>query len=470
MRQCGIIRELFYLVRALSTRIKKIIKLLKGLLQRFNKEQPSVHPKAKPTIIPRSDHTISRTTIHRNALKVLYRLHQEGYQAYLVGGCVRDLLLGRQPKDFDIATNALPEEMRKLFRNCRLIGRRFRLAHILFGKDIIEVATFRTHHENAQEHHGKTHDGLIIRDNVYGTIEDDVWRRDFSINALYYNIADFSIVDYTGGMADIKAKRLRMIGQPEQRFQEDPVRLLRAVRFMGKLNIEISPETEACLAKSSHLLTHVSPARLFQEVLKFFQEGATVPTFKLLQQYNLFQQLFPQTLFNPEDTHAQQLIDQVLINTDQRIAEGKSISPAFLITAFLWPSMNQQARLNRSEGMPAYVSLEKAIQTMLTLQTQRLAIPRNVLVSMRDICLLQYHLMSRQGYRPYRTLDHPRFRAAYDLLLLRSTAGEPVEELALWWTEFQKADRAGQEQLIKRVATQHRPKKKRPYNRKKKVT
>ncbi len=238
------------------------------------------------------------------ALKVLYRLHNGGYSAYLVGGCVRDLLLNWQPKDFDIATNASPEEVRRLFKNSRIIGRRFRLVHVVFGPETIEVATFRTHHENGSTQQGhKSDHGMIMRDNVYGAIEDDAWRRDFTINALYYNIADFSVVDYTNGMADLKARTVRMIGNPEERFREDPVRMLRAIRFMAKLHLDISPETEAPMKALSSLLENVSSARLFQEVLKFFQEGATANTVKLLQKYHLFAQLFPQTaaqLHRPE--------------------------------------------------------------------------------------------------------------------------------------------------------------------------
>ena len=424
--------------------------MLKGFLKRLTKEQPTAKNNIQPTIIPRNEHSISRDAINRNALKVLYRLHSAGYGAYLVGGCVRDLLFGYRPKDFDIATDALPEDIRKLFKNCRLIGKRFRLAHIIFGKEIIEVATFRTHHEKAHEQHGKkSHHGMIIRDNVYGTLEDDVWRRDFTINALYYNIADFSVVDYVGGMDDIKNKLLRIIGDPEQRFLEDPVRLLRAVRFLGKLNIHVSPETEKLLNQLSHLLQHVSPARLFQEVLKLFQEGATAPTFQLLQKYHLFEQLFPQTADVLNQPETRKLLDEALTSTDARAHEGKTVSPAFLLAVFLWRPVLQHALQLQAENLPSYAALEKALQTVLLIQTKQLAIPRALLVSIREICMLQHHFNHRHGSRSYRSLEHPRFRAAYDLLLLRAKAGEPVTEVAEWWTAFHLGDHAQREKLLK---------------------
>ncbi len=450
-----------------NKRIPHIIKLLKGLFKRKGKEPTS--PAIQPTIIPRSEHSISRDAINRNALKVLYRLHGAGYGAYLVGGCVRDLLFGFRPKDFDIATDALPEEVRKLFKNCRLIGKRFRLAHIVFGKEIIEVATFRTHHEKAPEQHGKiSHQGMILRDNVYGSIEDDVWRRDFTINALYYNIADFSVVDYTGGMHDIQHKVLRIIGDPEQRFLEDPVRLLRATRFLGKLGITPSPETEKLLQTLSHLLQNVSSARLFQEVLKLFQEGATFATFQLLQKYHLFEQLFPQTARQLTQAETKHLLEEALLSTDQRAQEGKTVSPAFLLAIFLWRPIQQQTlQVMQTENLSAYMSLEKALQHVLHLQTKQLAIPRTLLVAIREICMLQHHFTQRHGSKPYRSLEHPRFRAAYDLLLLRAKAGEPVTEIAEWWTAFHLGDTEQREKLLKN-GTKPTHRKKRPRRLRKK--
>lgn len=390
--------------------------------------------------------------VNRNALKVLYRLHEAGYGAYLVGGCVRDLLLQHKPKDFDIATDAHPEEVRKLFKNCRLIGKRFRLAHILFGREIIEVATFRTHHENAQEHHGKkSQHGMIVRDNVFGTIEDDAWRRDFRMNALYYNIADFSVIDYTNGMQDIKDKVIHMIGEPEQRFHEDPVRLLRAVRFMAKLRLNITPETEQPLMRLSHLLGHVSSGRLYQEVLKFFQEGSALETVLLLQKYNLLIQLFPQISEYANDTQVMNLISDALKNTDTRVKEEKLISPAFLFAIFLWYPVFNRASTHEKNGLPPYVAHEKAFHEMMKRQVERLAIPRLMQTTIREICILQYRFTQRRGAQPYRLLEHPRFRAGYDLLLLRTNEGETTSELASWWTRFHDSALEEREKMMQEL-------------------
>lgn len=442
--------------------------MFKGLLKNLTKDKPEDAGKTtKVLVIPRAEHSISRSMINPNALKVLYRLHNAGYSAHLVGGCVRDLLLNRKPKDFDIATSALPEEVRKLFRNCRLIGKRFRLAHIVFGKETIEVATFRTHHKDGHEQHGHSHHGMIIRDNVYGTIEDDAWRRDFTVNALYYNISDFSILDYTGGMEDLNAKLLRMIGNPEQRFHEDPVRLLRAMRFVGKLKLNISPETETPILKLSYLLTHVSPARLFQEVLKFFQEGATLDTFQLLQKYNLFGQLFPQTAALLSNPVARKLIEDALMITDQRSNEGKTISPAFLFAVFLWSPIQKHMLDNQHEGLPIHVCYEKALRVILRQQTESLTIPRRLIISIQDICFLQYRLGCRYGTAPFRLLEHPRFRAGYDLLVLRANAGEPVQELSDWWTKFHDSSHEERVLLLQALNQSTPRKKRRPRKRNK---
>jgi len=443
--------------------------LLKGLLKSFSTKKPASIKSIKPIIIPRAEHTISRNGINHNALKVLYRLNSSGYSAFLVGGCVRDLLLGRHPKDFDIATNALPEDVRRLFRNCRLIGKRFRLAHIIFGKDIIEVATFRTHHKDSHEKHGHSHEGMIIRDNVYGTIEDDVLRRDFTINALYYNIADYTIVDYMHGMQDVQTRLLRMIGDPMQRFQEDPVRLLRAIRFVGKLNLEISPELEKSIYELSHLLGHVSAARLFQEILKFFQEGPRLSTFRLLLKYQLFNQLFPQTsefLTQPETI---QLIENALSDTDQRDDEGKTISPTFLFSVFLWRPILQLSNKSQTEDLPAHVTFEKSIRTVLRQQLERLTIPKRLLMSIQDICFLQYRLTCRYGIAPFRLLEHPRFRAGYDLLILRASAGEPVKELSEWWIKFYSSTQEEREAMIKEISDSTAPKKKKRRSRRRRA-
>ena len=442
--------------------------MIKGLVKRFKKGPKTAKNAIQPVIIPRAEHSISRASIHPNALKVLYRLNNARYGAFLVGGCVRDLLLGRQPKDFDIATDAEPDEIRQLFKNCRLIGKRFRLAHIVFGKDIIEVATFRTHHENAEhEAHAKTHHGMIVRDNVYGSIEDDIFRRDFTINGLYYNIADFSILDFANGMEDIKTQTLRMIGDPHKRYLEDPVRMLRAIRFMGKLSLSIAPETEQPIFELSHLLLKVSSARLYLEVVKLFQEGATLPTFRLLCKYKLFKELFPVVDMHLHEKESVDLIEAALASTDQRIQENKTVSPAFIFSVFVWPIILKNLKAYEQSKLPPYVAHEKAAHHAIESLTERLAIPRFLLVTIREICILQFRFTQRFGQRPYRLLTHPRYRAAYDLLLLRGTI-EPISaELGQWWTQFSEASDADKIKILKEVEKKEPYKKK--FKKKKKV-
>ncbi len=436
-----------------------IIKLLKGLVKKFKKEQKPAKHAVKPVIIPRAEHPISRNDISRSALKVLYRLNSAGYSAYLVGGCVRDLLLSRKPKDFDICTNAHPEQVRQLFKNCRLIGKRFRLAHIVFGREIIEVATFRTDHDNALVEHAKTHQGMIVRDNVYGTIDDDVWRRDFTVNGLYYNIADFSIIDYVGGMQDIKTRTLRIIGNPEQRYQEDPVRIIRAIRFMGKLNLTISPDTEQHIPQLKNLLDKVSPARLFLEISKLLQEGAILPTFNLLKKHDLLDHLLPgiQSHFEKHPI----LIEKALADADTRVKESKTVSPAFIFSALIWPAVLHHTDTMQHTKLPEYVIHERAVHDASKDLIERLAIPRNLTVIIREICLLQFRFSQRFGAKPFRLLTHPRFRASYDLLLARAYADTSLKELSDWWTVFIDASDSERETLVKNVEKKPSPNRKR---------
>ncbi len=404
-----------------------------------------------PTIIPRSEHNISRAFINENALKVLYRLKNAGYEAYLVGGCVRDMLLGREPKDFDVATSAHPEQVKELFRNCRLIGRRFRLAHVHFGSDIIEVATFRAQHDDSDDSDGVMRDGMIIRDNVYGTIEQDAWRRDFTVNALYYNIQDFSVVDYTEGMADLRQGVFRTIGEPLLRFREDPVRMLRAVRFAAKLGFRIEPVAEAAIAQLRTLLEQVPPARLFEEILKMFMSGFAVATYEQLRHYRLFECLFPQveaSLGQQRDNFPLTLLLRGLGNTDQRVNEGKSVTPAFLFAVILWEATRLRAEAYQAEGRGDIEALQLAAAEIISEQAERVAIPKRFTMLAREIWQMQPRLKSIAGRRPLRMLGHPRFRAAYDFLVLRAESGEESQELAQWWTEFQFKDDAGREAMM----------------------
>jgi poly(A) polymerase len=414
-------------------------------------------------VIPRSEHSISRGAISPNALKVLYRLKEAGYQGFLVGGAVRDLLLGITPKDFDVATNALPDEVRRLFRNCRLIGRRFRLAHVHFGQEIIEVATFRAaaapEREDAEDDGDEDAaarapatasddsarrafdtTGRILRDNIYGTIEEDVWRRDFTANGLYYNIDDFSIWDFVEGVSDVRARRMKLIGDPETRYREDPVRMLRAVRFAAKLDFSIEPGTEQPIQGLAYLLDGVPPARLFDECLKLFLSGLGVKSFRLLQRYGLFEHLFPMSaaaMKLPPYAYAQQMLELGLANTDVRIAADKPVTPTFLFAILLWGAVLRELNERQAGPAPDLAQLMQACDTVLRAQQSRVAIPRRFGVPMRELLMLQPRFGRRSGIKSLSLLQHPRFRAAYDFLLLRAQAGVADPELAKWWTDVQ---------------------------------
>ncbi|WP_421504407.1 polynucleotide adenylyltransferase PcnB [Edwardsiella piscicida] len=419
----------------------------------LNRETDSVpeQESAHLSVIPRDQHTISRQQISENALKVLYRLNKSGYEAYLVGGGVRDLLLGKRPKDFDVTTNATPEQVRKLFRNCRLVGRRFRLAHVMFGPEIIEVATFRGHHEHADEskniaQQGKN--GMLLRDNVYGNIEEDAQRRDFTINSLYYSVADFSVRDYTGGLNDLRAGQIRLIGDPETRYREDPV------RFAAKLQMSISPETAAPIAHLASLLRDIPAARLFEEALKLLQAGYGYETYLKLREYQLFQPLFPVICrhFTPNgDSPMEKILAQVLKNTDHRIQNDMRVNPAFLFAAMLWyPLIELAQKLTQEGGLTYHDAFALAMNDILDEQCRSLAIPKRITALIRDIWTLQLRLSRRQGKRAHKLLEQPKFRAAYDLLALRAEAEHSAElqRLADWWGSFQAASVSQQKAMV----------------------
>ncbi len=401
----------------------------------------------QPLIIPRPEHRVSRANISKNALKVLYRLKDAGYAAFLVGGGVRDLLLGLQPKDFDIATDATPEEVRALFSNSRLIGRRFRLAHVRFGREIIEVATFRGTGVTASDtpengDHVIHESGRIITDNAWGSIEEDALRRDFTVNALYYNIADYSIWDFTGGVADIDQRVLRLIGDPERRYREDPVRMLRAARLAAKLDLNIDAATAAPIPGMASLIDDVPPARLFDEFLKLFQTGHALASYRKLQQLSLFEHLFPETaagLRDDVDGRFTALVEAALANTDQRVAEERPISPMFMFAVLLWRPVQRLAReLAMQDQLSEAQALMAAAAEISSRQSRRIAVPRRYSLPMRDVIQLQPRLENRQSRRVRRVLQHKRFRAAYDLLLLRAQVGEVEPELAEFWTTAQE--------------------------------
>ena len=424
--------------------------LLYGRIHDFQAEfvlnDSGTHKKSRPTIIPRPSHNVSRDEISRSALKVLYRLHKSGYQAFLVGGGVRDALLGLHPKDFDIATDAHPEEVRALFGNCRLIGRRFRLAHIRFGREIIEVATFRAATDGTEEHGDVEHDhkGRILRDNVYGSIDEDVWRRDFTCNALYYNIADFSIWDYVGGVKDVDRRRLVLIGDPDKRMREDPVRMLRAVRFAAKLDFRIDKTVDKAIRANRELLSNVPPARLFDEFLKMFQAGSARQTFGLLRKYDLFGLLFEDTdKALKRDDRFLRFVEKGLDNTDERVAAEQSVTPMFLLGVFFWAPVRKLAEKMRSkEKMSEAQSLALAAYDISGRQQSKISIPRRFTTPMREMLAMQPRFESTRGKRALRLLEHRRFRAAYDFMMLRAECGDFDSELAEFWTDVQTQNAA----------------------------
>jgi poly(A) polymerase len=410
-----------------------------------------LEPRHGPVIVPRSEHNISRANISPNALKVLYRLKSAGFEAFLVGGGVRDLLLDRHPKDFDVVTNADPDQIRDLFRNCRLIGRRFRLAHVRFGRDIVEVATFRAANVADPEDDDRAHSdsGRILRDNVYGTIGEDVWRRDFTVNALYYNITDYSIWDYVDGVRDVRARTLRLIGDPEKRYREDPVRMLRAVRFAAKLDFTLAPETAAPIASLGRLLNDVPSARLFDELLKLFQSGHAVRSFELLLEYDLLRYLFRDTQAEIDAGERDKVIEFIrrgLANTDARVREDKPITPMFLYALFLWFPIQALARRLESEGWNDGQAMLEASQRIVA--AQQTAFPRRFSSPMKELLNMQWRFGEMQGGRAARLLQHKRFRAAYDFLALRASCGEVEQATVDWWTDLQSKPPEEQSKLL----------------------
>jgi poly(A) polymerase len=378
-------------------------------------------------------------------------------------------MLELHPKDFDVATNATPEEVRALFGNCRLIGRRFRLAHVRFGREIIEVATFRAAANQEHDDHHSDDEGRILRDNVYGSIDEDVWRRDFTCNALYYNIADFSIWDYTGGFEHVKEKRIVLIGDPEIRMREDPVRMLRAVRFAAKLDFEIDDPVIKAIDHHSHLLTNVPAARLFDEFLKLFQAGNAERTFDLLHDHGLFREMFPATdeelAKNPD---FMRFTRAALQNTDQRVAAGKSVTPMFLLGVFMWMPVRKLAAIRRSEEkMSESQSLSLASYEIVAQQQRRISIPRRFTVPMREMLSLQPRFEFKRGKRAMKLLDHRRFRAAYDFMLLLSEAGLADKETAKFWTDVQTQAPAERVESFQ-IRTRPSEKKRRPRRRRRK--
>ncbi|MBO6564027.1 MAG: polynucleotide adenylyltransferase PcnB [Pseudomonadales bacterium] len=407
---------------------------------------------------------IDTDKISTNALKVVKRLQDKGYQAYLVGGCIRDLLVGKSPKDFDVATDAHPEEVRDLFRNSRIVGKRFRIVHVRFGREIVEVTTFRgPHDEQYDENHSDS--GMTLSDNVYGSFEEDVFRRDFAMNAVYYQPQTKEIIDLAKGVNDISAAKIKTIGEPESRLREDPVRMLRAVRFQAKLQFELEDELSNSIASLGYLVQDVSPARLFEEVLKLFMSGNGAAAFDHLMELDLYGWLFPDSRRSMEGNATSALVKLALESTDRRIADDMPVTPAFIYAAMFWyPFVEEKERLQEAGATQVEASHEAA-NNIISKQQLFTSVPRRFTGPMRDIWFLQFRLPNRFGQKPDILIQHKRFRAAYDFLLLRELAGEKTGDLGAWWTEYQEADderRSAMKQSSGQKRRRKRNRKKRP--------
>ena len=437
-----------------------------------------------PLVVPRAEHGISRKDISPNALRVLYRLRDGGFQGYLVGGAVRDLLVGGHPKDFDVATDATPEQVRSLFRNCRLIGRRFRLAHVVFGREIIEVATFRGHHSGADDEADTapklktaslSDHGQILRDNVYGTIEEDAERRDFTINALYYSVNDFAVYDFANGTQAIAERKIELIGDPETRYREDPVRILRAIRFATKLNMHIAPPTAEPIPQLAVLLKNIPAPRLFDELIKLLLAGKAFDNFMLMRDMRVLKQLLPQLdklLKQEPEGKAFQLATKALQDTDARVDADKPVTPAFIFAALLWYPVELRSQALVTDGLSEIDAMNIAMTEVLDDVTRTIAIPKRFTLSMRDIWALQSRLTKRAGRRAFKLLEQPKFRGAFDFLQLRAQAqtdDNSLTELAVWWERFQFADESGRLALISQLGKEgvdKGPRRRRSYKRK----
>ena len=406
--------------------------------------------KYEPLVIERKSHSLSRTEMSKPALKVLNRLIDEGYDAYLVGGAVRDMLLGFQPKDFDIATDALPEEIRKIFRNSRIIGRRFRLVHIYFRDEVIEVSTFRA----ALSRKPQEQSEMIRKDNNFGSLEEDAWRRDFTINAVYYDIRDGSLLDFTGGIADLNKRLVRMIGDPVQRFHEDPVRMLRAIRLASKCEMLLEAATEKALFEYSHLLDPVPDARLFDELLKLFFGGKSLPIYQRLRQYQFLLHLFPQThriLESKKGQFYEEMIQLAMQATDERIKCGKSVNPGFLLSVLLWPDFQEYLLKHSTKKKSMYRLVHKAMDHTIEEQAQCLRIPKRFIVMMRSIWILQFHLENRRKNRIERVITHRYYRAAIDFFELRINIKQTSVATADWWRRYEVSDQRQRDLMLQQL-------------------
>jgi poly(A) polymerase len=422
--------------------------MIKKLLQRILKPVSSEPGAATLRRYPRRTHRIDPRKISAAALRTTEALQCAGFSAFIVGGAVRDLMLGKTPKDFDVATDATPEQVRQIFRRSRIIGRRFRIVHVLQGAETIEVTTFRGSHLSDEGDAAVAESGRILRDNVFGTQQEDAARRDFTVNALYYDPASQEVWDYHQGVPDLQRRVLRIIGDPETRYREDPVRMLRAVRLSAKLGMKLDPATEAPIPRLAHLLQEVPPARIFDEMLKLFLSGHAMESAKALRRHGLHHGVLPMLDVVLEQPLGERFITLALENTDQRVLQDKPVSPAFLFACLLWHEVLSAWQRHQAAGMRPAPALQAAMHEVSELQAENLAIPKRFSVAMREIWGLQPRFEQRAGQRPFRLLEHERYRAGYDFLLLRCASGELPMALAEWWEAFAHADTATRNHML----------------------
>lgn len=435
------------MIRKLLHRAAKVLKIRRPTHVRSSQIAPAV--------IPQQRHGIRREGISSGALRTCDTLQRAGYAAYVVGGAVRDLIAGLHPKDFDIATNATPEEVRALFRRSRIIGRRFQIVHVMQGGETLEVSTFRAAHDTDTQ---KDEHGRVLRDNVWGSQAEDAARRDFTVNALYYDPGNETVLDYHHGVADIQQKTLRMIGEPRTRYREDPVRMLRAVRLSAKLGLSIDPAARTPIREMAELLENIPAARIFDEMLKLLFSGHAFECLQRLREEGLHHGLLPLLDVILEQPRGEKFIKLALENTDQRIHQGKPTSPGFLFATLLWHEVLTDWEQRKARAETPIPALYDAMDNVLEQQADKLAITRRISSDIKDIWALQPRFEKRSGKSPLRLIEQPRFRAGYDFLLLRAQSGETPMELADWWTRFQAVDT---EQRLAMLIPDSAPKKRR---------
>jgi poly(A) polymerase len=432
-------------MRALMAGLLYISSMIKKFISRLLGNKNKIVDRTQPVVLTPKEHGIDPKLVSSNAIRVTSTLQDAGYKAFLVGGAVRDLLLGVKPKDFDIATNATPEQVKRLFRRAFIIGRRFQIVHVMFGQDLLEVTTFRG---ASSEGAVKDEHGRVLRDNTFGEQHEDAIRRDFTINAMYYDPATQSVLDYHGGMEDIRRKTLRIIGVPEARYREDPVRLLRVVRFTAKLGFSIDPATSAPIKVMAPLINNVPAARVFDEMLKLLMSGQALACLQQLRKEGLHHGLLPLLDVVLEQPLGEKFVRLALASTDARVQQGKPVSPGFLFASLLWHQVLEKWTAYQAAGESPIPALHLAADDVLNSQTEKLALQRKIASDMRDIWAMQPRFERRTGKSPYKLLEHLRLRAGYDFLLLRCASGEIDSELGEWWTAFMEADGGGREILL----------------------